>query len=100
MSIEGFLRSLKLVKPEGVTNAAVLLFGAEPWRFLHQCELTCMRFSDPEGVDIFDRLDSRSDLLSRFDTAMFFIKKHLNRRSIYRRNLPPRGLRHSPGGVP
>jgi ATP-dependent DNA helicase RecG len=82
LSVEGFLRSIKLAKPEGITNGAVLLFGAEPWHFLHQCELTCIRFSDPEGVDIFDRIDSKDDLITQFDTAMFFMKKHLNRRSI------------------
>jgi ATP-dependent DNA helicase RecG len=82
LSVEGFLRSIKLAKPEGITNGAVLLFGAEPWRFLHQCEMTCIRFSDPEGVDIFDRVDSKDDLITQFDTAMFFMKKHLNRRSI------------------
>jgi ATP-dependent DNA helicase RecG len=89
--VEGFLRSLKLVQSDGITNAAVLLFGSNPSHFLHQCELTCIRFSDPVGIDIFDRIDSKDDLITQFDTAMFFLKKHLNRRSIikgtYRREV-------------
>jgi ATP-dependent DNA helicase RecG len=80
--IDGFLKSLRLVQKDGITNAAVLLFGKEPWRFLHNCELICVRFSDSVGVDIFDRVDCRDGLITQFDTAMFFLKKHLNHRSI------------------
>ncbi|HSQ40658.1 MAG TPA: RNA-binding domain-containing protein, partial [Fibrobacteraceae bacterium] len=80
--VESFLKSLRLVESAGIRNAALLLFGEKPWNFLHQCELVCIRFSDKYGVDIFDRMDDRGDLVSQCQTAMFFIQKHLHRRSV------------------
>lgn len=43
--------------------------------------MTLLAFKGTKKLHIFDRLDVRDDLLTQFNDAIFFLKKHLNVRS-------------------
>jgi len=45
-------------------------------------EMTMIAFKCADRVHIFDRQDVQDDLLAQFNAAEFFLKKHLNRRSV------------------
>jgi ATP-dependent DNA helicase RecG len=43
--------------------------------------MTLIAFKGKDRIHIFDRQDIQDDLLTQFNGALFFLKKHLNRRS-------------------
>lgn len=44
--------------------------------------MTLIAFKGTDRIHIFDRHDVQDDLLTQFNAAVFFLKKHLNRRSV------------------
>ncbi len=83
MSARDFLRSLKAADAEGVNIAGLLFFGGagQVQRFLPQAQISLIAFKGTTRVHIFDRRDVRDDLLTQFEAAVLFLKKHLNVRS-------------------
>ena len=75
------LSSLGLAKDNKIYNAGVLFFAENPRHFLLQCEMILVAFKGKKGVHIYDRVDIQDDLLTQFNEAMIFLKKHLNIRS-------------------
>ncbi|KAF0124452.1 MAG: ATP-dependent DNA helicase RecG [Elusimicrobia bacterium] len=80
-SLPSFLSSLGLHDGGGVNNAGALMFAADINRFIPHSETIMAAFKGVDKVHIYDRLDARADLLSQFNAAMGFLKKHLNVRS-------------------
>jgi ATP-dependent DNA helicase RecG len=75
------LRSLNVADETRVKNAGILFFAKEVGRHLSQSLLTCVAFEGTDRVTIYDRIDVRDDLLTQFNEAMTFLRKHLNVRS-------------------
>jgi ATP-dependent DNA helicase RecG len=75
------LTSLNVAHGDKITNAGVLFFAENPRKFLLQAQMTLIAFKGKERIHIFDRQDIQNDLLTQFNGALFFLKKHLNRRS-------------------
>lgn len=75
------LTSLNVAVNEKITNAGVLFFAETPRKFILQSQMTLIAFKGKDRIHIFDRQDIQDDLLTQFNGALFFLKKHLNRRS-------------------
>ena len=75
------LESLNLLKGSSIKNAGVLFFAKDPRRIFMHCEAMLIAFKGTERVHIYDRLNVQDDLLTQFDEAILFLKKHLNLRS-------------------
>lgn len=75
------LTSLNVARSDRITNAGVLFFAENPRKFILQAQMTLIAFKGKERIHIFDRQDIQDDLLTQFNEALFFLKKHLNRRS-------------------
>jgi len=75
------LTSLHLAKENKINNAGVLFFAEKPRDFLLQCEMILVAFKGSKGVHIYDRINIQDDLLTQFNQAMIFLRKHLNVRS-------------------
>ena len=73
--------SLNLSKREEIKNAGVLFFADEPRKFILQCQMTLIAFKGTGRVNIYDRKEVQDDLLTQFNEAILFLKKHLNIRS-------------------
>jgi ATP-dependent DNA helicase RecG len=84
ISPEHFLSSLNVAREGHITNAGVLFFAENVCRFVLQAQMTLIAFKGREKVHIYDRQDIRDDLLTQFNAAVFFFKKHLNRGSVIR----------------
>ena len=80
-SAANFLRSLGTANKTQVNNAGVLFFGTNVHEHIHQAQLTLLAFKGTGKSHIYDRRDVRDDLLTQFNEAMAFIRKHLNIRS-------------------
>jgi ATP-dependent DNA helicase RecG len=75
------LNSLRLARENKINNAGVLFFAGNPRNFLLQCEMILVAFKGTKGVHIYDRVDVQDDLITQFNEAMTFLRKHLNIRS-------------------
>ncbi len=62
-------------------NEGILFFAKDVQKHISQAQMTLLAFKGIKKLHIFDRLDVRDDLLTQFNEAIFFIKKHLNVRS-------------------
>lgn len=76
-----FLRSLKVADEARVKNAGILFFAKDVHDYLHQAQMTLLAFKGTDRLHIYDRRDVRDDLLTQFNEAVSFLKKHLNLRS-------------------
>lgn len=76
-----FLRSLRVADAVRVKNAGILFFAKDVYDHLHQAQMTLLAFKGKDRLHIYDRRDVRDDLLTQFNEAVAFLKKHLNVRS-------------------
>jgi ATP-dependent DNA helicase RecG len=81
LSDEELLRNLGCtVEEEGrlaPTNAGVLLFCEDPYRFLRQNEITCAQFKGADMLRIIDRRDLRGPLPDLVVEAEQFLYRHI-----------------------
>lgn len=76
-----FLRSLDVADDTRIKIAGILFFAKDVYKHLHQAQMTLLAFKGTERNHIYDRRDVRDDLLTQFNEAIDFLKKHLNIRS-------------------
>jgi ATP-dependent DNA helicase RecG len=81
IAVPEFLRSLKVADEARVKNAGILFFAQDVYEYLHQAQMTLLAFKGTDRFHIYDRRDVREDLLTQFNEAIGFLKKHLNVRS-------------------
>jgi len=81
VAVPQFLRSLRVADEAGVKNAGILFFAKDVYAHLHQAQMTLLAFKGTGRLHIYDRRDIRDDLLTQFNEAVEFLKKHLNIRS-------------------
>jgi len=81
ISSADFLQSLKVADKSFVKNAGILFFAKELDKFLPQAQLTLLAYKGTKKLHIYDRQNVQDDLLTQFNEAITFIKKHLNVRS-------------------
>ncbi len=77
-NMPAFLSSLGICRYGAVTNAGALLFASDINKFIPQSEIIMGAFKGTERTYIYDRKDSRADLLTQFNEAIEFIQKHIN----------------------
>jgi len=78
---QDILSSLALSRKTSIKNAGVLFFAQKPRDFILQCQMTLVAFKGRDRIHIYDRKDVQDDLLTQFNEAIIFLKKHLNIRS-------------------
>ena len=79
--VPDILTSLNVAHNDRITNAGVLFFAENPHKFIFHAQMTLIAFKGKDRIHIFDRQDIQDDLLTQFNGAVFFLKKHLNLRS-------------------
>jgi ATP-dependent DNA helicase RecG len=52
---EEILRNLRVLTNEGFTNAGVLYFAKEPYKYIISSKIRCIHFNDDNRVDILDK---------------------------------------------
>ncbi|MFC1590269.1 ATP-binding protein [Candidatus Omnitrophota bacterium] len=75
------LSSLGAVIKNKVNNAGALMFASNIDKSIPHSESILGAFKGTNKTHIFDRKDVRDDLLTQFNEAVGFLKKHLNIRS-------------------
>lgn len=80
-AIPDMLRSLNVADAARVKNAGILFFAKDVYQHIHQAQMTLLAFKGTDRLHIYDRRDVRDDLLTQFNEAVAFLKRHLNVRS-------------------
>lgn len=74
---------LDLLRDQKLTNAAILLFGAEPQKFHTQAEVKCLRFHGTEIEQPFKSFHIyKGNAFEQIDKALAFVLDALNRQLI------------------
>ena len=60
-----------------LNNAGVLFFGKNIEKFIRQNFVTCVLYKGKERVNIIDRKDFKTDLISNYNDSLNFLKQHL-----------------------
>jgi len=79
LPIEGALNRLKLCKNGKLTNAAILLFGLEPQRFVLQAVTKCARFKGINTKEFDDMRTFEGSIIDQRDDALRFAEKYIKR---------------------
>ncbi len=58
------------------------MFGRRVDRHIHHAETILLALKGTEKRHIYDRLDVRDDLLTQYNQAVLFLKKHINVRTV------------------
>ena len=86
------LESVNLIHNKKLTNAALILFGKNPYRFFFNAKLMCAVFAGDNTATILDQKEFAGDLFSLIKEAELYILKNINIgmevRGLYRKDIP------------
>lgn len=74
---ETILRKLGLITDEGITNAAIVLFGKESSRYFENTLLRCGRFKDEIKEFFIDIKDYGVNIFENLENGISFIQEHI-----------------------
>ena len=74
---ETILKKLELINDEGITNAAMVLFGKESARHFLNTLLRCGRFKDEWKEFFFDMKDYGINIFENLEKGISFIQEHI-----------------------
>jgi len=71
------LEKLELLREGKLINAAILLFGKNPQRFVIQSETRCARFKGTKPLEFIDMKVFGGNIIDQRDDAVEFVKEHI-----------------------
>lgn len=77
--VEEALSRLDLLRNGKLTNAAILLFGKNPQKFVLQATTQCGKFKGIDTTEFEDIHDFEGNIIEQRDDALRFAKKHIRR---------------------
>lgn len=77
--VEEALSRLDLLRDGKLTNAAILLFGKNPQKFVLQAFAQCGKFKGVDTVEFEDMHDFKASIIDQRDDALRFAEKHIRR---------------------
>lgn len=77
MPKEEILRNLRVLTNEGFTNAAVLYFAKDPYKYIISSKIRCIHFNDDERVDILDKKEVDRGVIGNIEYAVAYLKERI-----------------------
>jgi ATP-dependent DNA helicase RecG len=74
---EEILRNLRVLTDEGFTNAGVLYFAKEPYKYIISSKIRCIHFNDDDRVDILDKKEVDRGIISNIEYAVAYLKERI-----------------------
>jgi len=71
------LEKLELLREGKLINAAILLFGKNPQRFIKQSETRCARFKGTKPLEFIDMKVFGGNIIDQREDALEFVKEHI-----------------------
>jgi ATP-dependent DNA helicase RecG len=74
---ESILRNLKVLNAKGMTNAGVLFFSSDPYKYIFSSKIRCVQFKGNERVDILDKKEVDKGIIGNIDFAFNYLKERV-----------------------
>lgn len=91
-NLEDILESLNLFSNKKITNAAVILFGKNPFKYFFNARLMCAVFAANDTAAILDQKEFTGDLFTLIKEAELYILKNIHIgmevEGLYRKDIP------------
>ena len=69
------LRNLKVLTDEGFTNAGVLFFAKNPYKYFFTSKVRCVHFNDNNRVNILDKKEVDRGIIGNIEFAINYLKE-------------------------
>jgi len=77
MPKEEILRNLRVLTNEGLTNAGVLYFAKEPFKYIISSKIRCIHFNGDERIDILDKKVVDRGIIGNIEFAVGYLKERV-----------------------
>ena len=74
---EEIMRNLRVLSDEGFTNAGVLYFAKEPYKYVISSKIRCIHFNDDKRVDILDKKEVDRGIIGNIEYAVAYLKERV-----------------------
>ena len=78
ISQEEILKNLKVLTNKGMTNAGVLFFAREPFKYISSSKVRCVHFNDNERVNILDKKEIDLGIIGNIEFAINYLKERVS----------------------
>ena len=68
------LMNLQVLREEGFTNAGVLMFAKEPYKYFKSSKIRCIHFSDTNRVEILDKKEVDKGIIGNIEFAVEYLR--------------------------
>jgi ATP-dependent DNA helicase RecG len=77
MPREEILKNLRVLTNEGMTNAGVLYFAKQPYKYIISSKIRCIHFNDDIRVDILDKKEVDRGIIGNIEYAVAYLKERI-----------------------
>ncbi|MCP5051969.1 MAG: transcriptional regulator [bacterium] len=74
---KSFLRNLKVLNDKGMTNAGVLYFARNPYKYIFPSKIRCVHFRGDERIEILDKKEVDKGIIGNIEFALNYIKERV-----------------------
>ena len=71
------LQNLRVLTDHGMTNAGILYFARQPYKYIISSKIRCIHFNDDERVDILDKKEVDRGIIGNIEYAVAYIKERV-----------------------
>ena len=69
------LKSLRVLTEDGLTNAGVLYFSKNPYKYILSSKIRCVHFNDDTRIEILDKKEVDRGIIGNIEFAINYIKE-------------------------
>jgi ATP-dependent DNA helicase RecG len=77
LSKEEILRNLRVLTDHGMTNAGVLYFAKQPYKYIISSKIRCIHFNDDDRIDILDKKEVDKGIIGNIEYAVAYLKERV-----------------------
>jgi len=77
MPREDILKNLRVLTNEGMTNAGVLYFSRQPYKYIISSKIRCIHFNDDDRIDILDKKEVDRGIIGNIEYAVGYLKERI-----------------------
>jgi len=77
MPQEEILKNLRMLTNEGLTNAGVLYFAKNPYKYVISSKIRCVHFNDDERIEILDKKVVDRGIIGNIEFAVGYLKERI-----------------------
>jgi ATP-dependent DNA helicase RecG len=71
------LKNLKVLNESGITNAGVLFFSKNPYKYIFSSRVRCVHFKGDERVDILDKKEVDKGIIGNIEFAFNYLQERV-----------------------